>query len=152
MQTKAKKQKAVSNFSNELNLSFDWFSRNFKNNIEESFCDFWERDFDVKFLCLSENTNFLAQNEEFFVTKIRLNKELSVFVRLSKNLVKNLVENTLGSNGKRFDINKISELEAKILTGFNNYMYKSFASSIKQSDELPKNNTNYNEYNLTFFF
>ncbi len=151
MQTKAKKQKAVSNFSNELNLSFDWFSRNFKNNIEESFCDFWERDFDVKFLCLSENTNFLAQNEEFFVTKIRLNKELSVFVRLSKNLVKNLVENTLGSNGKRFDINKISELEAKILTGFNNYMYKSFASSIKQSDELPKNNTNYNEYNLTFF-
>lgn len=151
MQTKGKNKKNVSNFSNQLSLSFNWFSENFKKNIEDSFVDFWEKDFDVKFLSLSENVSFLSQNEEFFVTKIRLNKELSVFVRLSKNLVKNLLENILGANGKKFDISKISELEAKILTGFNNFLYKSIAPVVKSAEELPKNNTNYDEYILTFF-
>ena len=151
LQTREKQQKVASNFSNQLSLSFNWFDEHFKKNIEESFRDFWEKDFDAKFFCLSENINFLGQNEEFFVTKIRLNKELSVFVRLSKDLVKNLLENILGSNGKKFDIAKLSELEAKILTGFNNFLYKSFSPVIKPADELPKNNTNYNEYNLTFF-
>ena len=57
----------------------------------------------------------------------------------------------MGSNGKQFNIEKITELEAKILTGFDNYLYKNFSTLVKQGNELPKNNTNYNECNLTFF-
>lgn len=62
-----------------------------------------------------------------------------------------LLESILGPNGKTFNIEKISELEAKILTGFDNYLYKNFSYLIKAAAELPKNNTNYNECNLTFF-
>lgn len=118
--------------------------------LSDSFAEFWGRSVDVKLICVSENNNLLCEREEFFVTQIRLNKELSVFVRLSKQIVKSLLEGILGPNGKDFNIEKISELEAKILTGFDNFVYKNFNHLIKTGDSLPKNNTNYNECNLTF--
>ena len=151
MQTREENTISKSVFSNQLELTYDWFDKNFQKIVSESFNDFWTKKADVKLISISENTNFLAQNEEFFVTKIRLNKELSVFVRLSKELVQNLLEKVLGTNGKKFNIEKISELEAKILTGFDNFLYKNFSYLIKQGNELPSNNMNYNECNLTFF-
>lgn len=151
LQTREENIKITSEFSNRLNYTFDWFNTNLQNILYESFVEFWGCDADIKLLSISENTNFLAQNEEFFVTQIRLNKELSVFIRLSKELVKNLLERILGSNGKTFNIEKISELEAKILTGFDNFLYKNFSHMIKQGSEIPRNNSNYNECNLTFF-
>lgn len=151
LQTREENIKITSEFSNRLNYTFDWFNTNLQNILYESFVEFWGCDADIKLLSISENTNFLAQNEEFFVTQIRLNKELSVFIRLSKELVKNLLERILGSNGKTFNIEKISELEAKILTGFDNFLYKNFSHLIKQGSEIPRNNSNYNECNLTFF-
>lgn len=100
LQTREENIKITSEFSNRLNYTFDWFNTNLQNILYESFVEFWGCDADIKLLSISENTNFLAQNEEFFVTQIRLNKELSVFIRLSKELVKNLLERILGSNGK----------------------------------------------------
>ena len=151
MQTREEKKNITSEFSNDLNLTYNWFNENFLKVLTECFNDFWGQNADIKLISISENTNFLVQREEFFVTQIRLNKELSVFIRLSKELVKSLLENILGSNGKQFNIEKITELEAKILTGFDNYLYKNFSTLVKQGNELPKNNTNYNECNLTFF-
>lgn len=151
MQTREEKEKITSEFSDDLNRTYEWFNQNFQKIVTESFCEFWGQNSDIKLISISENTNFLAQNDEFFVTQVRLNKELSVFIRLSKELIQNLLEQILGPNGKKFNIEKISELEAKILTGFDNYLYKNFSHLLKQGTELPRNNTNYNECNLTFF-
>ncbi len=140
-----------SEFSSSLAYAYRWFDENFTSVLGESFQEFWAKDAELKLISISENTSFLSQGEEYFVTKIRLNKELSVFIRLSKELVKTLLEKFLGTNGKVFNIEKISELEAKILTGFSDFLYKNFSHLLIPSEELPKNNTNYNECNLTFF-
>lgn len=140
-----------SEFSNNLNLTYEWFNNHFTQTVKDTFQEFWGTEADVKLLSISENTNSLVKGEEFFVTKIRLNKELSVFIRLSAKMVKILLENILGKNGKTFNIEKITELEAKILTGFDDFLYQNFAEHIKKAEELPKNNTNYNECNLTFY-
>ena len=140
-----------SEFSNNLNLTYEWFNNHFTQTVKDTFQEFWGTEADVKLLSISENTNSLVKGEEFFVTKIRLNKELSVFIRLSAKMVKILLENILGKNGKTFNIEKITELEAKILTGFDDFLYQNFAEHIKKAEELPKNNTNYNECNLKFY-
>ena len=140
-----------SEFSNNLNLTYEWFNNHFTQTVKDTFQEFWGTEADVKLLSISENTNSLVKGEEFFVTKIRLNKELSVFIRLSAKMVKILLENILGKNGKTFNIEKITELEAKILTGFDDFLYQNFAEYIKKAEELPQNNTNYNECNLTFY-
>lgn len=141
----------TSNFSKTLHLTYDWFEKGLGSALSETLSDFWEQKIDAKLLSISENSNFLVAGEEFFVTQIRLNKELSVFIRLSKDLVKNLLENILGPNGKTFNLEKISDLEARILTGFDNNLYKNFSSLLKPAEKLPQNNTNYNECNLTFY-
>jgi len=145
------REESTTEFSNNLNLTFDWFNKNFTQAVQDTFSKFWDCAVDAKLVSVSENTNFIAQGEEFFVTKVRINKELSVFVRLSKNLVKNILEKTLGANGKKFNIEKITDLEAKILTSFDDYLYRNICENIKQAKDLPSNNTNYNECNLTFF-
>lgn len=145
------REENTTEFSNNLNLTFDWFNTKFTEVLSKTFSAFWACPVEARLVSLSENINFLAQGEEFFVTKIRLNKELSVFVRLSKNLVKNILERTLGSNGKGFNIEKITDLEARILTSFDDYLYRNISENIKQAKDLPQNNTNYNECNLTFF-
>ena len=151
MYTRDEGENKISEFSERLNLSFNWFDSNFTKILSETFCEFWGIQAEVKLAGISENTNILAEGEEFFVTQVRLNTELSVFIRLSKSIVKSLLENTLGSNGKDFNIEKITELEAKILTGFDDFLYKNFGELIKNGEELPTNNNNYNEVNLTFF-
>ena len=122
MQTREDKN-ITSKFSKTLNQAYHWFDTRFSSLLDETFSDFWDKNINVKLLSISENSNFLVQGEEFFVTQIRLNKELSVFIRLSKDLVKNLLEKVLGPNGKNFNIEKITELEAKILTSFDNLLY-----------------------------
>ena len=151
MLTQNEQNKKQSEFSNNLNQTYEWFNNHFTQTVKDAFQEFWGAEADVKLLSISENTNSLVQGEEFFVTKIRLNKELSVFIRLSTQMVKTLLENVLGKNGKNFNIEKITELEAKILTGFDDFLYQNFAEYIKKAEELPKNNTNYNECNLTFY-
>lgn len=151
MQIREESENPTSEFSNQLNETFNWFDTHFTNIVSGSFTEFWGVEADVKLISASENTNLLAEREEFFVTQIRLNRELSVFVRLSKSMVRALLEKILGPNGKTFNIEKITDLEAKILTGFDDFLYQNFSNLIKSGDALPENTNNYNECNLTFF-
>lgn len=151
MQTREESNNITSSFSNTLELSYKWFDDNFTDALAKTFSEFWGLDVKVKLLSISENSNLICERDEFFVTQIRLNTELSVFIRLSKKIVKSTLEKILGKNGKTFDISKITDLEAKILTGFDEFLYQNIENLIKSKENLPENNRNYNECNLTFF-
>ncbi len=145
-------EQETSVFSQQLPLTFSWFDSNFSHEIAEGSKEFWDEEMGCRLVSLNENVNVLAVADEYFVTQIRLNRELSVFLRLSKQMVKNLLETSLGMSRKAFNIEKLTELEATILTEFNNHLYKKFSNLILKGADLPKNNTNYNECNLTYFF
>ena len=147
------KKKIISSFSKQLNRTYDWFDINFTENLEIGASEFWNTDISAKLMGLFENVNLLSSQDEYFVTKIRLNKERAIFIRLSKQVVKELLEDAIGNipGKKDFNLEKITELEAKILTGFNNYLYKYFCEILLPPDELPKNTVNFNECILTFF-
>lgn len=145
-------EQEISVFSKQLPLTYSWFDTNFSQQIAESSKEFWDSEMGCRLVALNENVNILAPADEYFVTQIRLNRELSVFLRLSKKMVQNLLEGGLGLSRKSFNIEKLTELEAKILTEFNNFVYNNFSGLIMKGTELPKNNTNYNECNLTYFF
>lgn len=151
MQYGQEEEYITSEFSNNLNRTYEWFDSRFTNIVAASFAEYWGAQPEIKLMSVSENTNILAERDEFFVTQIRLNRELSVFIRLSKKLVKALLENILGTNGKTFNIDKLTDLEAKILTGFDDFLYQNFCEMVKSGDDLPDMNNNYNECNLTFF-
>lgn len=153
LQFEQQQNKIISSFSKQLNRTYDWFDINFTENLEIGASEFWNTDISAKLMGLFENVNLLSSQDEYFVTKIRLNKERAIFIRLSKQVVKELLEDAIGNipGKKDFNLEKITELEAKILTGFNNYLYKYFCEILLPPDELPKNTVNFNECILTFF-
>ncbi len=153
LQFEQQENKIISTFSKQLNRTYDWFDVNFTENLEIASSDFWNTEISAKLMGVCENVNLLSSQDEYFVTKIRLNKERAIFIRLSKQIVRELLEDSMGQSpvNKPFDLEKITELEAKILTGFNNYLYKFFSELLVPPNEIPQNTVNYNECILTFF-
>ena len=153
LQFEQQENKIISTFSKQLNRTYDWFDVNFTENLEIASSDFWNTEINAKLMGVCENVNLLSSQDEYFVTKIRLNKERAIFIRLSKQIVREFLEDSMGQSpvNKPFDLEKITELEAKILTGFNNYLYKFFSELLVPPNEIPQNTVNYNECILTFF-
>ena len=141
----------ISEFSRDLNRTFSWFDENFSQITKAAASDFWNECLSCRLVSVSENVNILASSDEYFVTQVRLNKEISVVLRLSKQIVKTLLDETLGMSSKSFNIEKITELEARVLTEFNNFLYKNLEHLFLKGSDLPKNIYTYDECHLTYF-
>jgi hypothetical protein len=71
--------------------------------------------------------NVLSQNETFFVTKVKINAKNDVYIRISQEAINVILDKLLGKNNKRFNLTEVSELEARIITAFNDFLYESLA-------------------------
>ena len=117
-------------FSSELYDQFNWFKTNFEGPVQEACDEFFDAGFEFKMVGVSENMNVLTQNESFFVTKVSLDPKNDVFIRISQNAIMVILDKTLGKSNKKFELSNISDLEAKIITTFNEYLYKKVEDKI----------------------
>lgn len=104
--------------------------------------DFLLSDYNLKLIGICEKDNsFFFNGEDYFVTRIRVDKQNEVFFRISAKLMNSILENTLGSRGEKFAVEKMTELEAKILTSLNDYIYKGIAPFLlkNQNSDVEKN-------------
>jgi len=138
-----------------MNKTFNWFCDNFMPKIREKAEEFWNTETDCRLIAMFDDENMLFRGEEFFVTRIKPTEarkkqnDDDILLKLSKESVQMLLENSLGSNNKTFSLENLTELEAKVLTEFNNVLGKSFMPLIL--DESAQNNTLKNRYNLLFY-
>ncbi|MBO6256626.1 FliM/FliN family flagellar motor switch protein [bacterium] len=61
-----------------------------------------------------------------------------------------ILEKILGKSKNKFGINKISELEAKIITSFNGFIYDALKPKMNVPDPTQLKRTNFDMVNLTF--
>lgn len=109
----------------EKNILFDqynWFNRTYTSTIQKAGDTFFSDLFSFSLISLSENMNALFQGDEYFVTKIRIDKSHDVFFRLSNDSVKNILDSILGK-AKKFNLSQLTELEAKIISSFNDFLF-----------------------------
>lgn len=151
MQTEQAKHNAKSTFSGNLYKNYQWFYANFFSNIETASKEFLNTDIGLKFISLSEKDNVLFAGEDYFVTKIRITKELNVLVRISKVAIEVLLNQVLGENEKKFELEELTEFEAKFITSYNDFLYKSFSNNLLDATQLGKKNQKCNDCHLTFF-
>lgn len=135
---------------NELYSQYNWFSSVFSPKIQDSSDNFFSEAFDYKLVSVSENLNILFKGEDYFVTKIRFDRQNEIFLRISAGGVKNILNNTLGSSEQPFSMTTLSELEAKIITAFNEFIYKNIFP-VFSPKTLPARSSQ-NIIHLTFFF
>ena len=134
-------------FSSELYSQFAWFKEIFEAPVQNACDDFFSSGFEFKLVGVSENMNVLTQNESFFVTKVQLDPKNDVFIRISQNAIKIILDKILGKSNKKFELSSISDLEAKIITTFNEFLYDQLSDKIDKSKLEKRPDT----INLSYF-
>lgn len=112
-------------FFDELYKQFSWYDSLFTPVVENCSKEFFYDGLDYKLVSISTNMNILAQNDTFFVTKVKINSKNDVYIRISQDAINVILDKVLGKNNRKFELTEVSELEAKIITEFNDYIYES---------------------------
>ncbi len=136
--------------TNELYKEYNWYQNTFPQIVQNSYDEFFEKNFIVKFIGLSKNLNCLLNNESCFVTKIRIDENYDMFFRLTDRAIDLILSKALGASKTKFNINKISELETKIITSFNSFMFDTIKENLNNPEPTVVKKTNFDVIHLTF--
>lgn len=138
-------------FSDELYYQFNWYYQNFLPAVQKSSDEFFFDGLSFKLCSVSKNINALFQGDNYFVTKVRLDKQHDIFLRCSEDAVNLILTKILDKNEKKFDFNKVTDLEAKIITAFNDYAYQNLAEFLTMPADKMKKRKNFDMIHLTFY-
>ncbi len=133
----------------DLYMQYDWFQKTFAPVIQQTFDEFFGEGFKFELLGASKNVNSLMDKDAYFVTKVRIDKQHDIFFRISERGIGIILDNALGKAGKRFNLNKMTDLEAKIITGVNDKLYGAVAPLLIKAPPTLKR-TNFDIIHLTY--
>ena len=105
-------------------------------------------------ISMNDAYDILFRGDEYFVTEVGISKDVSFKSRLSASCVETLLFNVFGSQSAEitFSLERITELEAKILTAFNNELYANLKSIFIPDEEIKKFVHNHKLKNNMLFF
>ncbi len=125
----------------ELYAQYNWFANNYPPIVQASSDEFFLKGLQFILVGISKNINTLMDKEAYFVTKVRIDKLHDMFFRTSEKAVEIILDRALGKSNSRFNLNKLTDLEAKIITSFNDYMFNSMAKFLSTAPpELKRSN------------
>lgn len=142
-------EKIKINDNKELYAQYNWFSNGFPPIIQQACDEFFLPGFQFVLLGISKNVNTLMDKDAYFVTKVMIDKVHDMFFRSSEKTVGLILEKTLGKPETRFNLNRLTDLEAKIITAFNDYMYNAVSKLLSPAPPTLKR-TNFDVVHLTF--
>ena len=136
--------------TNLLFKEFDWYEKVFPEIISQAWDEFFDPNFKLKFIALSKNLNCLMEKDACFVTKIKINDEYDIFFRLNDVAVDVMLTTSLGKSKNKFNLNKMTDLEVKVITSFNDYVFEALKDNIKTPPQTELKRLNFDVINLTF--
>ena len=137
-------------YTKELYSQYSWYEKTFLPAVQTACDEFFLQGFKFEMLSISKNVNPMLGKDFYFVTKIRVDKQYDMFFRISENAVSLILDKILGKNNKLFNLNKITDLEAKILTSFNDYMYGITSKILSEPPAGELRRTNFDMIHLTY--
>mgnify|MGYP001125881240 CR=1 FL=1 len=133
----------------ELYAQYNWFSNAYPPAVQASSDEFFLPGLKFILIGISKNINTLMDKDAYFVTKIRIDKLHDMFFRTSEKAIGIILDRVLGKPNSRFNLNKLTDLEAKIITAFNDYMFNATSQFLTQAPPSLKR-TNFDVVHLTF--
>lgn len=133
----------------ELYAQYNWFSNAYPPAVQASSDEFFLPGLKFILIGISKNINTLMDKDAYFVTKIRIDKLHDMFFRTSEKAIGIILDRALGKPNSKFNLNKLTDLEAKIITAFNDYMFNATSQFLTQAQPSLKR-TNFDVVHLTF--
>ncbi len=134
----------------ELYAQYNWYKNTFPPVIQKAADEFFLPGFQLGLMGISKNINPLMDKDSYFVTKVRIDKQHDLFFRSSQRAVAIILDRALGKAPKRFDLNRMTDLEAKVITAFNDFLFSFVVKFISPPPPTLKR-TNFDVIHLTFF-
>lgn len=134
----------------ELYVQYNWFSREYPTIMQKACDEFFLSGFQFVLLGVSKNINPLMDKDaSYFVTKVMIDKLHDMFFRISEKAVNLILDRALGRSETKFNLNKLTDLEAKVVTAFNDYLYNAISPLFVPAPPTLKR-TNFDVIHLTF--
>ncbi len=134
----------------ELYTQYNWYRNTFKPIVQKACDEFFLPGFRFEMLGISKNITPLTDKDSYFVTKIRIDKQYDMFFRSSEGAIALILEKILGKPNRTFNLNKMTDLEAKIITTFNDYMFGMVSEFLNPAPAGELRRTNFDVIHLTF--
>lgn len=131
--------------------NYSWFYSNIYSKVQKSVYEFFQKDFKLRFMGISYEENIFFYGDEYFVNKLPVNKTSSIMMRVSSNLVSSLLDNSLGASETKFELKKLTEIEAGLIKSFTVFVYKNIEDYLNKTEVNRKITESAKDYNFTFF-
>ncbi|MBQ8168540.1 FliM/FliN family flagellar motor switch protein [bacterium] len=136
--------------SKELYVQYNWYRDSFSPVAQMAGDEFFLPGLKFEMIGISKNINALQDKDAYFVTKIRIDKQYDMFFRSSESAISLILDRALGSSNKRFALSKMTDLEAKIITSFNDYMFNMTSKLLSPPPAGELKRSNFDVIHLTF--
>ena len=136
--------------SKELYAQYDWYKNTFPPVVQKSCDEFFLPGFKFELIGISKNINVLMDKDYYFVTKIRIDKQYDMFFRSSDKAISLILDRVLGKPNRSFNLNRMTDLEAKIITSFNDYMFNMTSKLLSPPPPNELRRTDFDVIHLTF--
>ena len=133
----------------KLYLQYNWFEHVYPPVVQQASDEFFLPGFQFILIGISKNINTLMDKDAYFVTKVRIDKQHDMFFRASEKAISAILDRALGKASGKFNLNKITDLEAKVITSFNDFMYNSLTQFLEPAPPTLKR-SNFDVIHLTF--
>ena len=115
---------------------FNWFDKEFSTVIEEVCADFWKISPEIKLFSLEKNSKNFFSGNDYFVTQAQI-QSIKYSLRLSDTACEAFLTKVLGENSENnFNFSQLTELEANIISKFNNIIFEKLNSFIISPKEI----------------
>ena len=111
---------------------FNWFDKEFSTAIGEVCSDFWQISPEIRLFSLEKNSKNFFSGNDYFVTQAQI-QSVKYSLRLSDTACEALLTKVLGENSQSegdFKFSLLTELEANIISKFNNLIFERIKSFI----------------------
>ena len=133
-----------------LYKEFDWYSKLFPLALQKSCDEFFLPGLNCYLIGISKNINLLQEKEAHFVTKVRIDKFYDVYLRISTDAMKLMLNKALGRSVFPFKVDNLSELEKDVLSNFSAHVSKIIVPLLEPPPVVNFVRTNFDMTHLTF--
>ena len=127
---------------NNLNVLYQGFEDTLGKGVIKAVSSFWENDFQISLSSVNEFENIkddpLLKGELFYTCQISIKNKQHITLRVSSDFIRIVFHDTFNSSYPLFDLEKLTELERKILNEFFEYIVKNIDDSIIKETEIDK--------------
>ncbi len=122
----------------DLKQYFSWLDNEFSSIIKNTCNDFWKISPQIRLFSLEKNSKIFFSGNNYFVTQAQI-QTITLTLRLSDTACEAFLTETLGSNNENFfDFSQLTELEANIISKFNNILFSAIKSYLLTPKEIKK--------------